>query len=141
MILSFKKEFVPKILAGTKIHTIREDKPNRWKVGNKIHFATSVRTKNYNCFKEGECLFIQDIHMSIDESIYKYSPKLKEFTIVITIGSKVLRAGTETVQFALNDGFSSYQEFHNWFYPLIIKTENRCFHGKLIHWTNKMYKY
>lgn len=52
MILSFKEQFIPKILDGTKIHTIREDKKNRWEAGKKIHFATGVRTKNYKCPKK-----------------------------------------------------------------------------------------
>lgn len=58
MILSFKKQFSEPILKGTKIHTIREDKPNRWKPGNKIHFANGVRTQNYNCFKESVCISV-----------------------------------------------------------------------------------
>jgi len=38
MILSFKEQFVPKILKGTKNTTFREDRPRRWKHGMKIHF-------------------------------------------------------------------------------------------------------
>ena len=139
MILAFKKEFESKIIDGTKIHTIREDKPNRWKVGNTIHFATGVRTKDYNQFKEGKCMFVQDVSMYIDESMHKYSDGLKEFTIIITIGSRTLRAGKEIIDFALNDGFATYQNFHNYFFPIITNTETNFFHGKLIHWTDKRY--
>ena len=61
MILGFKKQFPPMILVGTKIHTIREDKHDRWKAGNKIHFATGIRTKNYNQFYSGVCKSVQAI--------------------------------------------------------------------------------
>ena len=61
MILSFKKRFVSPILSGHKIHTIREDKPRRWKAGNKIHFATGVRTKHYDQFHAGVCVSVQAI--------------------------------------------------------------------------------
>jgi len=58
MVLAFKKRFVEPIKKGVKIHTIREDKTNRWKSGMKVHAATGVRTKNYNCFFESVCIKI-----------------------------------------------------------------------------------
>lgn len=48
MILSFKKQFLDPIITGSKIHTIRADKPNRWKPGNKIHFATGEKLWSEN---------------------------------------------------------------------------------------------
>ena len=56
MILTFKERFVEPILNSTKIHTIREDKYNRWKKGMKIHFwCGNPRniTKNPYQFAEG----------------------------------------------------------------------------------------
>lgn len=39
MLLTFSKiQFIDRIISGQKVHTIRDDKFNRWKVGNKIHF-------------------------------------------------------------------------------------------------------
>ena len=61
MILSFKPQFNDKIIKGIKIHTIREDKHNRWKPGRTIQFANGIRTKNYKQFFEGECKSIQPI--------------------------------------------------------------------------------
>ena len=55
MILSFKPQFVPKILDGTKKHTIRADKHNRWHNKMTIHFATGVRTPQYEKFDEKTC--------------------------------------------------------------------------------------
>jgi hypothetical protein len=52
MILGFKPCFVAPILAGTKIHTIRDDPHNRWKAGreiiilvHKIHFLRKMRKR------------------------------------------------------------------------------------------------
>ncbi len=64
MILGFKKQFKPLILADKKIHTIREDSKDRWHEGKKIHFATDTRSADYNCFKEGEVKGIQYIYMT-----------------------------------------------------------------------------
>jgi len=58
MILGFKTKtkdgrytnFVEKIEKGEKIHTIREDKLNRWRAGRIIHAAVGVRTNEYRQF-------------------------------------------------------------------------------------------
>ena len=62
MVLGFKTQnngkptgFPEKIIAGTKIHTLREDPNNRWQPGNGIQFATGVRTQKYHMFMSGQC--------------------------------------------------------------------------------------
>jgi len=68
MVLGFKPQFVPKILDGTKIHTLRKDATQRWKPGRSIQFATGVRTKNYKTFREdGECKCVQTIWISHEQ--------------------------------------------------------------------------
>ncbi len=124
MILSFKKQFKEPILKGTKKHTIREDKPNRWKVGNKIHFATGVRTKNYECFKEGVCVSVQEIEIT--------RPVWSEYlndTIVRIDG--IALTEKEQQQLAWNDGFTNLIDFWLWF--------KGDFKGKIIHWTDLKY--
>jgi len=130
MILSFKKQFKEKILDGTKIHTIREDSRNRWRKRNLIHFATDVRTPNYDCFKEGKCVSVQRIHirwytahgacvyMDWNEFYYKqsYMPTM--------VTNRML-------ELARNDGFESINDFFRWF--------NKDFDGKIIHWTKFRY--
>lgn len=114
MILSFKPQFVDKILTGEKIHTIR-DNPERWTIGKKIHFATGVRTKNYNCFMMGECIGLQSIKIKfpyVHISERKLTPK-------------------EVVLLARNDGFNSIVDFWGWF--------NQEFNGIIIHWTDFLY--
>lgn len=124
MILSFKKRFNPKILNGSKIHTIREDKSKRWSEGREIQFANGIRTKNYNQFHTGVCMGVQDIAIV---------PKLGAVRVVedhrpgymgiVQVDPKVI---------ALNDGFESEAEFWEWF--------KKPFIGKLIHWTDFRYE-
>lgn len=121
MILSFKDQFVSKIIKGTKIHTIRLDPHNRWKPGNKIHFATGLRTKNYKQFFEGECKSIQSIkiiwlELAIYPKVFVDNKQVDPFIIE---------------KLSMNDGFDNSSNFRKWF----IKD----FEGKIIHWTN--YKY
>lgn len=117
MVLAFKNRFVKPILRGTKKHTIREDSKDRWKRGNKIHAATGVRSKNYNCFYEGWCISTQKIEINNifddKDAVYIDGIQLNESEI------KLL---------AINDGFLNVNEFWEWFKGVYFK-------GKIIHWT------
>ncbi|MCB1145046.1 MAG: hypothetical protein KDK54_22565 [Leptospiraceae bacterium] len=131
MVLGFKKQFVNKIADGSKLHTIREDSKKRWKTGNKIHFATGVRTKNYNQFKEGTCHSVQDIE------IIRWSHG--KFTIHID-GNTPSR---NICDIAINDGFNSIREFLDWFIPESEFDKHGVdridWYGRLIHWTELRY--
>ena len=116
MILGFKPQFVESILSGVKIHTIREDELNRWKVGNKIHFATRVRTKKQKQFYEDVCVSVQNIRFIL-EKIYVDGKKLER---------------KETLVLAKNDGFNNVGELFDFF-------DWKDFEGKIIHWTNYLY--
>jgi uncharacterized protein YqfB (UPF0267 family) len=61
MIISFKDRFVDKIKNGTKKHTIRGDKHDRWKGGTRMGMATGVRTTAYRKFAEKTCTGTQKI--------------------------------------------------------------------------------
>jgi len=129
MILSFKKQFKQKILDETKIHTIREDAHGRWKAGRKIHMATGVRTKGYDCFNDkDECISTQTIKI--------IHPKRKtngiNLPLIYIDDSKLNFFRYE--EFAKNDGFDGIDpiiDFFKWF--------NKDFEGKIIHWTNLKY--
>lgn len=117
MVLSFKGQFVAKIISKQKIHTIREDTRMRWKEGAKIHFATGVRTCAYNQFYSGKVVKIQTIeihpeanHILIDGFELNYEQRLL---------------------LAKNDGFDSMVDFWRWF--------NKPFTGRLISWTKFNY--
>lgn len=117
------KEFNKDILAvdlhfQPKMHTIRKDEKNRWKVGTMIDFYINTRTKDMFCFAPRiPVVSIQFI--GID-------PKTKDVNID---GKFLLPSEIETL--AINDGFADYYEFFEYF--------DKEFHGKIIHWTNKRY--
>lgn len=126
MILTFsRQEFKDKIESGKKIHTLREDTSNRWKMGMIIQFwmhNPRNKSKNPHQFKEGQCQSIQSI------SITRKSDYLND-TIVIVDGNKLTLE--ETQQLAWNDGFNNLAEFLMWF--------KDGFNGKIIHWTDFKY--
>ena len=134
MVIGFKKEFVPKILNGTKEHTIREDLHDRWKVGMKMHMATGVRTKEYNQFDEKICTGIQTFRV-----IWKDSPEdslLGRSVRVFIDGKNVTDSffdddNTVLEVLAKKDGFDSVNKFFQWF--------STDFKGKIIHWTDLKY--
>ena len=130
MILLFKKQFVPKILDGTKKHTIIEDKSNRWNTGRLIHFATGLRTKHYNQFANGYCKKVDKFEVIYTHVFYTnfiksiiYINGHKPF--IILINNKPLEID-ELKLLAKNDGFDSIYDFLLWF--------NQDFKGRLIHW-------
>lgn len=103
-----------------KLHTIREDKNNRWKAGNSIHMVINNRTKDRFQFAPIlKCASVQEIqiyHMKHSENIYVDGIWLSD---------------CEIKQLAINDGFPSVEAFFSFF--------NNDFDGKIIHWTDLKY--
>lgn len=135
MNLSYKKQFPwgkptdfkKKILDGTKIHTFREDPHARWKAGRHIHHAHGVRTKNYDCFLENDCVSVQSIQINW----YDNGAFIQRVEIVID-GEIVLNRDSEHIEaIAKNDGFDSVEDFFKWF--------DSDFQGRIIHWTDFRY--
>lgn len=133
MVLSFKTRFPNgtqtnfenNICAGSKKHTIREDKQNRWKKGNKIHASNGVRTKKYKCFYTADCTGVQQIHM-----IWKAKEGLTVF-----VNARQLDQ-TTTNKLIENDGLTPTQ-FLEWFG--FDDSGDKEFRGKIIHWTDLRY--
>ncbi|MEL3904423.1 MAG: hypothetical protein P1P63_04860 [Treponemataceae bacterium] len=128
MIIPFKERFVEPILNGSKIHTIRADRPNRWRMGKHIHFATGARTKNYNCFKTGRCYCVQKINIEwkhLNKAVVRIDDK------IFGIYENQNRFDYQLQELANNDGFNRMSDFFDFF--------NVDFEGKIIHWTNFKY--
>jgi len=121
MILTFSKsKFVSRIALRIKIHTIREDKTDRWHEGRPIQFwygnPRNVK-KNPFHFKDGFCHSIQKIEIK-KKCVY--------------IDDRELKLPSDKVELLANqDGFDSLQEFFEWF--------DKDFVGKIIHWTDFKY--
>jgi hypothetical protein len=103
-----------------KIHTIREDKSKRWKIGNKIHFVINNRTpKRYQFAPIVIVKNIQNITITPNSEIFR-----------INIDGQWI-TDSQIEKLALNDGFESVDDFFNWF--------KEDFVGVIIHWTNLKY--
>ncbi len=133
-IIDHKKVTPRHTTVKSKIHTIREDKKKRWKVGNKIHFVINNRTPKR--FQFAPVLLVK----SIQEIEIKWHNTILSIAPIVWINGKVFFDGTNFGEYrnekgmlilAQNDGFLDVQSFFNWF--------NEDFAGKIIHWTDQKY--
>lgn len=124
MLTTYKAEFVPKILDGSKIHTIREDKHNRYKVGVTLHQwkgnPRNVRNDPYH-FATAKCESTQQILILFKNAL----------RVEVLVDNRYLNP-VEIEELAKNDGFTSSYELFKWF-------NFEDFKGKIIHWTDKRY--
>jgi hypothetical protein len=125
-----KSDINKSIGSRPKIHTIREDKNNRWQVGTKIHFFINARQKDMFQFapvlpvvsvQKFEIVYYND-----RETLMNDLPLKK----AIAINEKRLPED-KWLELAQNDGFDTVEAFFEYF--------NDDFEGKLIHWTDKRY--
>jgi len=122
MLLTFKKQFVDLICQGTKIHTIRTDKSNRWKVGMKIHFwSGNPRNPSKHPYQFAEGIVKQIVQIEI-------MPEIN----CIQLGSRPYKYNGDIEQIALNDGFRDWEEMKQ-FFPDHFK-------GNLIIWEQPIRK-
>lgn len=109
-----------------KHHTIREDKKDRWKAGNKIDFFINCRQKDM--FRFAPVLAV----VSIQKVEIKYLIRdAFGSTISIKIDGKEIDYST-TVELTRNDGFDTIEDFFAYF--------NEDYLGKIIHWTDLRYE-
>lgn len=118
-----------------KLHTIREDKNDRWKPGVMIDFFINARQPNMFRFAPRIPVVstqkIEIKYMSINNEVGK-----KEMKPFIKIDGELFYdvAGLNEVYLdflAKNDGFDSVEDFFAYF--------NKYFTGKIIHWTDLKY--
>ena len=110
-------------LAKPKIHTIREDKNDRWKVGTKIDFFINVRQKNM--FRFAPVLPV----VSTQEIEIEYTGS-GVYNSWVFIDGKLMNE-KDLLVLANNDGFDTVEDFFAYF--------NKDYVGKIIHWTDKQY--
>lgn len=126
----FRENIDQNYLEKPKLHTIRLDKNDRWKAANKIDFFINCRQKDMFRFAPRiPVVSVQDIFMT-----YAYNDLIQ-----ISVNGRELFGSNERLELAINDGFDTWEDFFNYFYPIIQKSEDKCFSGKLIHWTDLRY--
>lgn len=121
-----------------KLHTIREDKTNRWKAGMMIDFFINARTKNMLRFAPRvKVVSVQKIEITyFDEQNPKFTAQLSKIAaeyyneVEVVVDNEVLNAKAIN-ELVKNDGFVTPEDFFAWF--------NKDFSGKIIHWTDLKY--
>lgn len=127
-----KYKFLNKILdSAPKLHTLRQDPKNRWKVGMKIHPVINNRTKNRFQFSPVmEVKGIQEIeilHSKSNPGVARITIDGNEFYMGLTWSCY----NRKLEDFVRNDGFDSAEQFFAWF--------NKDFKGKIISWADIKY--
>lgn len=117
-----------------KIHSIREDRHNRWFAGRDIHHVYNARRSGRICFLKNKCISTQRIIIKTEVSIIGVDSngrdvKMGTQPLVMVDGRTMSARQVEAI--AINDGFPSVQAFFSWF--------NRDFSGIIIHWTKHRY--
>lgn len=109
-----------------KHHTMREWKEHtgrQWKAGDKIHFATGVRTKKYHCFREGICTHVTYVRIGIEDGR-------------IFVELKDRKKRLDPIEFARNDGLD-WGQFLQWFEDEVKKHGEKIM--QVVHWTDLRY--
>ncbi|HQU51435.1 MAG TPA: hypothetical protein PK643_00405 [Saprospiraceae bacterium] len=127
-VLSFEKKLKP--------HTIRADKSNRWKPGNKIHFVINNRTKDRFQFAPVvECKSVQKIVITHGFNGFRYESQVwidSHLFAEYGCSRKDINWNEKgLLKLAQNDGFDSIDAFFDYF--------DKDFIGKIIHWTDLKY--
>lgn len=117
-----------------KIHTIRADKKNRWKVGNKIHYVIHNRTKKRFQFAPViKVLSVQKINIEWAGNFVSVEVDGRRFysNSVLPRSFRAKFERKKMQELANNDGFKSIEDFLQYF--------SEDFEGKIIHWTDCVY--
>ncbi len=108
-----------------KCHTIREDKNDRWKAGNKIDFFI-------NCRQPDMFRFAPVLPVVSTQKVEIIYDKIFGKNIYPDIRIDNTRLHPEKFEtLAQNDGFDTIEDFFAYF--------NEDFKGKIIHWTDLRY--
>lgn len=115
--------------AKPKLHTLREDSKNRWKVRLIIDFFI-------NCRKEDMFRFAPKVQVLGIQNVFITRNDLGKSMVFIDgklfyLQDWSLEHKYKMLHFAQNDGFETTEEFFEYF--------DTDFNGKIIHWTNLKY--
>jgi hypothetical protein len=109
----FKAQFVDKILAGEKTHTIRAVRSHPDKPGNTLHLYTGLRHKGARLLMRATCTKVEAI-------------RIGPLGIILIDG--VMLEQDEREQLARRDGFKDFIEM------LYFWKDRLPFQGHIIHW-------
>ncbi|HKS27774.1 MAG TPA: ASCH domain-containing protein [Pyrinomonadaceae bacterium] len=112
-LLNFKQRFVPRVLEGSKNHSIRAKRKHPIKVGDTCHLYTGLRTKRARLLGRSPCVKVEDIFISESADIFVDDIQLDP---------------SEKEGLARKDGFDSFAEMAEFWKGRLP------FSGDIIHW-------
>lgn len=114
----FKEQFVPKILAGEKTHTIRAPRADGRidKPGNTMHLYTGLRQKGARLLMRPKCTRVETI-------------SINEWGVIVVDNCTLVH--DEMEQLARRDGFADHAEMMKFWKGRLP------FKGHIIHWKAK----
>jgi len=113
--LNFYPQFADQVESGQKLQSIRKIGGIPWKVGDKAHLFTGLRTKA--CRKLGVGVVADIVRVAIAEH-------------VLWVDQDFFTQWRSFDKFAQADGFSHWNEMTDWFREI----HGLPFHGVLIRW-------
>lgn len=128
-LLKHCKELNIDLEAKPKLHTLREDSKNRWKVRNAIDFFI-------NCRKEDMFQFAPKVLVKGIQNVFITRNDFGKSMVFIDgklfyLEDWSLEHKHKMLHFAQNDGFETTEDFFEYF--------DTDFNGKIIHWTKLKY--
>lgn len=136
--IEFGRKALPKhYIVGThkpKLHTIREDKKDRWKAGTKIDFFINCRQKDM--FRFAPVLPVvstQKVQIMWFNTFGTFVARvfINDQSFACVKFEKEMIVTGKMLELAQNDGFDTIEDFFAYF--------NEDFKGKIIHWTDLRY--
>ncbi len=112
----FKERFAPRILDGSKTHTIRPLRAIADKPGNTLHLYTGLRTKRAKLLMRVPCVKVESILMYEDG-----------YRLAIVVDGSDLEQD-ECEAFARRDGFTSLADMKSFWNGRLP------FEGQIVHW-------
>ncbi|MEO5681439.1 MAG: ASCH domain-containing protein [Chitinophagaceae bacterium] len=146
---SFKQQFVPYVLDGTKWHTVRSRRKHPAKVGDKVYLYYGLRTKFCKNLRNEVCSKTHSIVITAGGEIIFYKKLLTDGQLPYALINPLLDAlgfdkilsGSECDRFAWLDGFrpegSTRQEPAGSFAMMLDfwrSTHSLPFVGDIIYW-------
>lgn len=122
--LNFKEQFVQPIILGIKPGTIRQERKQPIKVGDTLYLFTGMRTKNCRKFMTAECKGVYPI--AINQTASRRYVRINAMQL----------SDYSLAEFAFDDGFSSVNEFFDFF----IDQYGLPFNGHWIVWKTETAK-
>ena len=113
MRISFKEQFVDKILSGTKVHTARFGK-RQYKPGMKLELCTGPDLFHKTVFKTVECIAVQNIRIELIRNPITVRVWDDARTMVLL----PLKEQCVLREFAQNDGFLDEWEMAKFFFDM-----------------------